>query len=138
MLRTRADAPSLVRTRDGDRSAQSSRGHMLIIVENSPVSMDHRVTKQIESLIEHGYRVSVITRRHPKNRAFEARLPVRLLEYLSPPALSGRLGYVLEYAHSLAMSAFLALRARARSRIDVVQVCQPPDVHLVITALMKA
>ncbi len=99
--------------------------------------MDHRVSKQIESLIAQGYRVSVITRRHPRNRPLEADLGVRLLEYRSPPTISGRAGYLLEYGYSLATAAILALRARAKGRIDVVQICQPPDIYFVLGFLMK-
>src|SRR6266446_3746666 len=120
MLRTRANAPSVRGTRGGDRGNGSQRGHVLIIVENVPVSMDHRVSKQVESLVGHGYRVSVVTRKHPRNREFEARFPVRLLEYRSPPAVSGRVGYLLEYAYSLAIATLLALRVRATAKIDVV------------------
>lgn len=133
----KTDAPTFDGTHEGHAFRRSS-GHVLIIVENVPVSMDHRVSKQVESLVAHGYRVSVVTRRHPGNRSFAYRLPVRLLEYRSPPAVTGRLGYLLEYGYSLAMATILALRARATSRIDVVQICQPPDVYLAIGILMKA
>src|SRR5438477_1398013 len=133
---TRADAPSVERPPSAGRNR--SRPHVLIIVENIPVSMDHRVSKQVESLVAHGYRVTVITRRDPRNRAFEQRLPVRLLEYRPPPILPGRAGYVLEYAYSLATATILALRTVVTAKVDVVQVCQPPDLYFVISGMMRA
>ena len=137
MLRTRADTPRVGRKTNGRATPTARRPNVLIIVENIPVSMDHRVTKQVESLIHHGYRVTVITRRDSRNQAFAERLPVRLLEYQPPPSVPGRAGYLIEYGYSLIAATVLALRAFATARIDVVQICQPPDVFLAITALMR-
>jgi glycosyltransferase involved in cell wall biosynthesis len=112
--------------------------HVLMIVENVPVSMDHRASKQIESLVENGFRVSVITRRDPGNRRLTMELGVRVLEYRSPPASASRGGYVFEYGYSLLAATFLALRARSRSRIHVVQLCQPPDIYFLLGLVMRA
>jgi glycosyltransferase involved in cell wall biosynthesis len=122
---------SLIRRRDRPR-------HVLIIVENVPASMDHRVSKQIESLVENGFRVSIITRRDPKNRRLTEDLGVRILEYRPPPGSATRSGYVFEYGYSLIMATLLALRARAGGRIDVVQLCQPPDIYFLLGFIMRA
>jgi hypothetical protein len=88
---------------DRNRRRDRSR-HVLIIVENVRASMDHRVSKQIESLVANGFRVSVITRRDPKNRRLRTDLGVRTLEYRSPPGSASRSGYVFEYGYSLIMA----------------------------------
>lgn len=110
---------------------------MLIIVENRPAGVDHRVAKQIGSLVQSGYTVRVITQRHPANRAYQAVPAVRLLEYPAPADPSGLLGYVVEYAYSFLMAAALSLRVLIRERTDVVQFCQPPDVYFLLAPLFR-
>jgi glycosyltransferase involved in cell wall biosynthesis len=114
------------------------RRHVLIVVENVPASMDHRVSKQIQSLVASGFRVSVVTRRHPRNRNLERDYGAHVLGYPPPPDRSTPVGYVIEYGYSLFMATLQALRSRLRGRIDVVQLCQPPDIYVVLGLLMRA
>ena len=104
-------------------------GRILIIVENEAAFNDNRVSNQVESLIQRGYRVRVITRRHERNARYRYHPLVHLFEY-PPPPQPGRLpGYLVEYGYSFIVAAFFSLRVAARERIDVVQFCQPPDVY---------
>lgn len=112
-------------------------GRVLIIVENRPAGLDHRVTKQIDSLVAGGYSVQVITQRHQANRAYLAVPAVRLLEYPPPANPSGLLGYMVEYAYSFLMAAALSVRALVRERTDVVQFCQPPDVYFLLAPAFR-
>lgn len=110
---------------------------VLIIVENNPVGMDNRVTKQIHTLAGTGYVVRVITRGHPSNQAFRTNPAVRLFEYPPPAEPGNLLGYLAEYGYCLAMTAVLSVRAMAAERIDIVQFCQPPDVYFLLAPVFR-
>jgi glycosyltransferase involved in cell wall biosynthesis len=112
-------------------------GRVLIIVENVPVGMDNRVSKQINSLVEDGYEVRVITQAHPSNDIFRVGSTVRLFEYRSPPEPTGLLGYVREYGYSFLMATVLSIRVLAGERIDIVQFCQPPDVYFLLAPIFR-
>jgi Glycosyl transferase 4-like domain len=90
--------------------------------------------KQVDSLLEHGYRVSVVTRRDECNRIYRAIPRLRLLEYPGPPEATGP----LEYAASLLAGVVLSRRACLRERVDVVQFWQPPDVHFPLAWSLRA
>jgi glycosyltransferase involved in cell wall biosynthesis len=111
--------------------------HVLIVVENIPFSIDHRVRKQLDALLARGDRVSVITRKDPANDAYRSRPRLSIIEYLAPAEPKGALGYVLEYGWSFICAALLTLRARLRGRIDVVQFCQPPDIYFPLAWLLR-
>lgn len=112
-------------------------GRVLIIVENVAAGMDHRVSKQIDTLLGQGYCLCVITRRHERNRRYRDHPRVRLFEYPSPPEWGSLLGYLVEYGYSFLVAAFLSLRIALRGRIDVVQLCQPPDLYFPLARLFR-
>lgn len=112
-------------------------GRVLIIVENIPVGMDHRVSKQIETLLQNGYEVQVITRKDPHNEVYRKQPDVRLLEYPPPPERGGLPGYLIEYGYSFLAAFFLSLRALFSGHPDVVQFCQPPDIYFPLGWLFK-
>ncbi len=105
---------------------------MLVIVENVALCVDQRVRKQVPSLLAAGHHVSVITRRHPGNAAWRARPGVTVLEHPAPPESGGLLGYVREYARAFFFAAVLSVVAHRRRRVDVLHVCQPPDIYFPI------
>jgi glycosyltransferase involved in cell wall biosynthesis len=104
-------------------------GHILIIVENVPLGLDNRLRKQVDDLLASGYRVSVVTSRHPANARYRDLPDMTVLEYPPPREPSGKIGYVREYGVSLGWAALLSLVARLHGRVDVVQFCQPPDIY---------
>jgi glycosyltransferase involved in cell wall biosynthesis len=110
---------------------------VLIIVENVPVGMDNRVSKQVEALLQNGYDVRVITRRHSTNDAYRRVTGLRLFEYPSPPEPTNLFGYLLEYGYSFLMATLLSIRILVRERIDVVQFCQPPDVYFLLAPIFR-
>ena len=119
------------------RSDRNCAGRVLIIVENQPAGLDIRVSKQIVSLVEGGYAVRVITKRHPSNDAYQSVSAVRMFEYPSPAEPTGLLGYVREYGYSFLMAAVASMRILARERIDIVQFCQPPDVYFLLAPVFR-
>jgi glycosyltransferase involved in cell wall biosynthesis len=79
----------------------------------------------------------VITTRDGVNAAYRERPDVKLLEYPASPELGGPLGHVVEYAWSGTAAALLLLGLRLRRRIDVVQLCQPPDIYFPVARLLR-
>jgi glycosyltransferase involved in cell wall biosynthesis len=111
--------------------------HVLLVVENVPLGIDIRASKQADDLLRHGYRVSAVTRRDPANVAYKKRPGMTVLEYPAPPEPGGVLGYMREYAAAFAWATALSLAVRLRARIDVVQFCQPPDVYFPLGWLLR-
>jgi glycosyltransferase involved in cell wall biosynthesis len=120
-------------------SAQAHKGfwHVAVVVENVPLGVDTRLRKQVDELLAAGFEVSVVTRRHPDNDMYRGRPGLRLLEHRPPPDGSGPLGYAREYATAFAWAALLLGRLRLRRRIDVLQLCQPPDIYFPLARVLS-
>jgi glycosyltransferase involved in cell wall biosynthesis len=122
----------------GEATATHAGGsRVLILVENVPAAIDTRLRKQIDSLLGAGYAVSVISRRDPANEAYRNHPQMRMYEYRAPREPSGALGYPVEYGMSFMAAAWLTLRACLHGGIDVVQVCQPPDIYFPIAMVLR-
>ncbi len=105
--------------------------HVLLIVENVSLARDHRLRKQVSALVAAGYRVSVISRRDPGNRAVP---DVTVYEYPAPTDAASKVGFLREYGWSLAMAMWLMARLFVRDRFDAVQISGTPDIYFLITA----
>lgn len=110
---------------------------VLIIVENEAALTDHRVSKQIATLLQAGYFVSAISRTRHGRGEFWQHPRLRLLEYPAPAEPRGRLGYLAEYGYSLLAATCLSLRVLARGRPGVVQFCQPPDLYFPLALVFR-
>ena len=109
---------------------------VLIIVENLPLQRDARVKRQCKALLAAGYGVSVIC---PKgHEELSASLQeVRLHTYPAFPELGTKVGFVLEYAYSFLAALLLTCKALVRERLDVLQVCNPPEIYFILGAVLK-
>ena len=125
------------RRRAGRHELRGKAGLVLIILENDAAGTSHRVRKQINTLLDNGYPVGVITRRHARNEQFRKRPGVRLLEYPPPVETNGQLGYLIEYGYSFFTAAFLSFRVLLSDGIEVVQFCQPPDIYFPLAWVLK-
>ncbi|HSL11187.1 MAG TPA: glycosyltransferase family 4 protein [Actinomycetota bacterium] len=112
--------------------------HVLIVVENIGFGDDTRVRKQVTSLLDAGFRVSVVSPRAEANAEFRGREGLRVHEYAPPPSGTGAIAYLVEYAYALLASAILGMRARRVARFDVVQLCVPPDVFFILGWVFRA
>jgi glycosyltransferase involved in cell wall biosynthesis len=112
-------------------------GYVLMVVENLPMGIDHRVRKQVNDLLASGYRVSVVTRRDPANARYRDLAGMTLLEYPAPREPRGKAGYIGEYGVSLGWAIVLSLAARLRGRVDLVQFCQPPDIYFPLAWMLR-
>ena len=111
--------------------------HVAAIVENVSLGVDGRLRKQVESLCAAGCRVSVITRRDDDNDLWRDRPGLTLLEYRAPVDGASTMGHVREYAASLTRQIPRLVQLHLRQRIDVLQICQPPDLYFPIAALAR-
>jgi glycosyltransferase involved in cell wall biosynthesis len=116
---------------------RADRWHVAVVVENVSLGVDTRLRKQVDDLLAAGFRVSVVTMRHPDNEPFRHRDRLRLLEYPAPPEGAGVLGFAREYAVSFGWAAVLLTRLRLRERVDVLQLCQPPDIYFPLAWVMR-
>lgn len=119
--------------------AKPRPARVLMLVQNESVPPDLRVWAEAQALIARGYEVHVICPRDERyTRHREDIDGVRIYRY--PRGLEGRtsLGYLLEYAAALPAQVFLALAMRVRSRIDVVHICNPPDLLFLPALPLKA
>lgn len=115
----------------GTRRA-SRRPRILMITENVPLGADHRLRKQARTLLDREFDVTVICRRHPRNKIC---VPgVRVLQYPAPPEGTGLLAFAVEYGYSLAMAAVLTFWTLIRGGFDVLQVASTPDIYFLIAA----
>jgi glycosyltransferase involved in cell wall biosynthesis len=123
--------------RPGRRPRRTEARGVLIILENEPAWRSHRVCKQIDTLLEAGHRVAVITQKHPGNEELRKRREVRVLEYPSPPEAERQLGYLAEYGYSFIAAALLSFRAILSYGVGVVQFCEPPDIYFPLAWVLK-
>lgn len=111
----------------------STRGSILIIVENLPVPFDRRVWQESCALRDAGYEVVVIC---PRMRGYHA--PEEVLDgihiyrhWISGEA-GGFLGFLAEYATALWGEWWLAWKVWRRHRFKVVHLCNPPDLLFLV------
>jgi glycosyltransferase involved in cell wall biosynthesis len=93
------------------------------------VPFDRRVWQEALALVAAGYQVHVVcprTREHPLRR--ETISGVRIYRYRPGPEARRLAGYLVEYAVAIGAQLRLALTIRARYRIGIVQICNPPDL----------
>jgi glycosyltransferase involved in cell wall biosynthesis len=119
------------------RQPREGAGHVLMVVENLPMGIDHRIRKQVNDLLASGYRVSVVTMSDPANRRYRDLPGMAVLEYPAPREPRGKIGYVGEYGASFCWAAALSLAVRLRDRVDVVQFCQPPDIYFPLAWVLR-
>jgi glycosyltransferase involved in cell wall biosynthesis len=103
--------------------------HVAVVVENLPAYADTRLRKQLRDLLSDDYRVSVITQAGPENEPYRELENLTLLEYPPPAEPHGPIGHVREYAASFVWAAVRLGQLRRQGPIDILQVCQPPDVY---------
>jgi glycosyltransferase involved in cell wall biosynthesis len=108
--------------------------HILVLVENLSVPFDRRVWHECATLVEAGYRVSVICpqgERHDREPYAEIE-GVSIHRYPVPPRASALAGYIKEYPYMLAWTARLAWRVWRRQPFDAIHACNPPDLFFLI------
>jgi glycosyltransferase involved in cell wall biosynthesis len=102
---------------------------VLILVQNLPVPFDRRVWQEALALDAAGYEVHVIC---PRTEDYPARRDllsgIHIYRYSPGPEARRTAAYLVEYAIAIAAQLRLAVGIRLRRRIDVVHICNPPDL----------
>lgn len=111
--------------------------HVAAMVQNVSLADDNRLCKQVEALCAEGCRVTVITRRDDANEPWRSHPGLTLLEYRAPVDGASAAGHVREYAASLMRQIPRLVQLHLRHRIDVLQICQPPDLYFPMSALAR-
>jgi glycosyltransferase involved in cell wall biosynthesis len=120
-----------------DGSPRGDRPRVVVIVQNLPVPFDRRVWLECQSLVRHGYDVTVVCPKGEGTGASQVVDGVRILGYPANAPGGGALGYVLEYAWSFLATARLVQVARRDGAFDVVQACNPPDIFWPLARLLR-
>ena len=119
-------------------STMRGKTHVLIIVQNLPVPLDRRVWLECQALTAAGYDVSVICPKGPGDPSRQTIDGVAIYKYRPAPEAEGLLGFVVEFAYSLAADrAAVASRCGAAGRFDVIQACNPPDTYWLLARLWR-
>ncbi|MGH3451208.1 MAG: hypothetical protein ACRDQW_10875 [Haloechinothrix sp.] len=107
---------------------------VIIIVQYSPVPLDRRVWIECQSLVAAGFGVFVICPRGDGEPAVRRVDGVWIYDYAPPPAASGMLGYLFEFAYCGVRTALLSPVVLRRRGFDVVHVCNPPGAEPWVTS----
>lgn len=132
-LRTRQKS----QTGPDDAAGAKLRRRVLMLLENARFEDDPRVQNEARALTEAGYEVTVICPGEWGDPRHAVLNNVRLYRYPAPPEGSGTIGYLIEYAYSLAAIAVLSLYVRLRHGFDIVHAHNPPDVLALIAAVYR-
>jgi glycosyltransferase involved in cell wall biosynthesis len=118
--------------------AVTGRPHVLILVENLSVPFDRRVWQEALTLVEGGYRVTVICPRDERGPEWRQRLQgVDIRRFWLPTEGAGLAGLAVEYLVALSGMLWLCLRVAVRGRVDVVHVCNPPDLLFLCARIVR-
>lgn len=109
---------------------------VLILVENLSVPFDRRVWKECRTLSAAGYQITAISPKGTdRDRASHESVDGVVIHRYTPYESSGSASsYAIEYGVALAMMSWLAWRVFLSRGFDVIQICNPPDL-LVLVAL---
>jgi len=121
------------------RRVKPRPARVLILVQNATVPPDQRVWPEAQALVARGYEVHVIC---PLGKGYTQRREniddIRVYRYSPGPEGSSVIGYLREYAIAILSLLFLTLVIRARRRIDVVHICNPPDLLFLVAMPLMA
>jgi glycosyltransferase involved in cell wall biosynthesis len=112
--------------------------HVAIIVENLPVPFDRRVWNEARALRDAGYAVSVIS---PTGRGADSLEDViddiAVYRHALPVEAGAMREYFVEYGSALANELRLLRMINRRRRVDIVHICNPPDLLFLVALYLK-
>ncbi len=111
--------------------------HVAAMVQNVSLAEDNRLCKQVEALCASGCEVTVITRHDDSNEPWRTYPGLTLIEYRAPKDGDSTTGHLREYVASLTRQIPRLVQLHRRHRIDVLQICQPPDLYFPVAALAR-
>src|SRR6185437_5119566 len=117
----------------------SNRCRVLILVQNLPVPFDRRVWQEALALDAEGFEVHIIcprTKDYPRRREFLN--GIHIYRYSPGPEARRSAAYLTEYTIAILSQLRLALGIRLGRRIDVVHICNPPDLLFLVALPLVA
>jgi glycosyltransferase involved in cell wall biosynthesis len=111
----------------------------MILVQNLPVPFDRRVWQEALALAAAGYELHIVcprTKKYPRRREFLD--GIHIYRYSPGPEARGFAAYLLEYSIAILAQFRIALGVRFRRRIDVVHICNPPDLLFLVALPLVA
>lgn len=115
----------------------SAGKRVLMLLENAGYPRDDRVRREARALAAAGYHVIVICPTLQGQPWHETLDGVGVYRFPTPSASSSLLGYLWEYAYSMAAIFLVSLRILSREGFDVVHAHHPPDTFVLIGAFYK-
>jgi glycosyltransferase involved in cell wall biosynthesis len=116
-----------------------TRATVLILVQNLPVPFDRRVWQEALALTAAGYDVHIVcprTKGYPRHR--EVLSGIHIYRYSPGPEARRAAAYLGEYGIAILAQLRLALGIRLRRRIDIVHICNPPDLLFLVALPLVA
>ena len=111
------------------KERRNGRLRALILVQNLPVPFDRRVWQEALALRDAGHEVHIVC---PRAKEYRKRREVlngiHIYRYSPGPEARRLAAYLVEYAIAISAQFRLALSIRMHQRIDVVHICNPPDL----------
>ena len=132
----------MLRTQSGTIGVSGQGGRrqrVLILVQNLPVPFDRRVWQEALALTNAGYEVHIVcprTAEYPQRR--ELLNDIHIYRYSPGPEARRSAAYLIEYTIAILGQLRLALGIRLRRRIDVVHICNPPDLLFLVALPLVA
>lgn len=112
--------------------------NILIIVENLPLPFDRRVWQEAISLKSNGANVIIIC---PTGEGYVARYElidgIHIYRHPLPAEGNDAIGYFIEYSVALFWQIILAIKVFFMHGIDIIQICNPPDLIFISTLPFK-
>jgi glycosyltransferase involved in cell wall biosynthesis len=112
---------------------------VLIVVENLSVPFDRRVWRECHALRDAGYQVSAISPKGTERDTSRQETIDGISIYRYPLLQSDGsfLSYAVEYGMALTMSFWLMWVVLFREGFDVIQICNPPDLLILVALPFK-
>jgi glycosyltransferase involved in cell wall biosynthesis len=110
---------------------------VLMLLENNAFPQDRRVSAEASALTQAGHHVTVIAPALRGQPWHDDEDGITTYRYPAPVPIGGILGFVWEYACTLAASFVLSIWVFFRDGFDVVHSHNPPDLFVFIAAFYK-
>ncbi len=105
-----------------------SRKRILVIVENLPLPEDRKVWREIKALKEAGFHVSAISPASSPFSWWNIAEGVKIYHYPRLLYTKSKFSYLFEYINAFFWTFLLFLMVISREGIDILQVCNPPEM----------
>jgi len=115
----------------------NSQPHVVILLENLPVSRDRRVWREAEALRDAGFLVTTICPADGNRRSVEVVDGIEVRSFKPAPEPSTAAGFVREYGTAFVRMSAELLQVMRAGPIHAVQACNPPDIFFPLAALLK-